>query len=93
MWANVLRSKRAVAVNIEIMCAVVRLQQILATHKDLTRRIAALEKKYDAQLRVVFDALRALMDPPPQNQRRMGFRAGDDREKTTRSTKGCRVRA
>jgi hypothetical protein len=92
MLSSVLRSKRAVAVNIEIMRTFVRLRQMLATHKDLARKIAALEKKYDAQFKVVFDALRALMEPPTQSKQRGGFRASDDQKKTTKSTKGAKGR-
>jgi hypothetical protein len=71
MLSSVLRSKRAVRVNIEIMRAFVRLRRILATHQDLARKLAALEKKYDAQFRAVFDAIRELMRPP---KRQIGFR-------------------
>jgi ORF6N domain len=56
MLSSVLRSKRAVAVNIEIMRAFVRLRQMLASNAQLARRLDALEKKYDAQFKVVFDA-------------------------------------
>jgi hypothetical protein len=74
MLSSVLRSKRAVVVNIEIMRAFVRMRQILATHADLARKLEALEKKYDAQFKVVFDAIRALMAPPPEPSRgRFGF--------------------
>jgi phage regulator Rha-like protein len=58
MLSSVLRSERAVQVNIEIMRAFVRLREMIATHKDLARKLEALEKKYDAQFRVVFDAIR-----------------------------------
>ena len=64
MLSSVLRSKRAIRVNIEIMRAFVRLRQMLASHTDLARKLAALEKKYDAQFKVVFDAIRELMTPP-----------------------------
>ena len=56
MLSSVLRSHRAIAVNIEIMRAFVRMRQILATHADLARKLDALEQKYDAQFRVVFEA-------------------------------------
>jgi hypothetical protein len=64
MLSSVLRSQRAVAVNIEIMRAFVRLRQMLATHAELARKLNDLEKKYDNQFRVVFDAIRQLMTPP-----------------------------
>lgn len=73
MLSSVLRSKRAVLVNIEIMRAFVRLRQLLATHADLARRLADLEKKYDKQFAVVFDAIRQLMAPPESEKREIGY--------------------
>ena len=73
MLSSVLRSRRAVLVNIEIMRTFVRLREILLTHKDLTRRLDELERNYDAQFRVVFDAIRQLMDPVQKPKRRIGF--------------------
>jgi hypothetical protein len=64
MPSSVLNSERAVKVNIEIMRAFVRLRQLLATHADLARKVEALEKKYDTQFKVVFDAIRQLMASP-----------------------------
>jgi len=77
MLSSVLRSARAVRVNIEIMRAFVRLRQMLQADADLARKLDALEKKYDVQFRVVFDAIRALMEPPPDPpKRRIGFGKG-----------------
>ena len=73
MLSSVLRSKRAVLVNVEIMRAFVRLRQMLAAHADLARKLAALEKRYDAQFKVVFEAIRELMTPPPEKKRPIGF--------------------
>lgn len=73
MLSSVLRSTRAVQVNIEIMRAFVRLRQILQGNAELARKLDALERKYDAQFRVVFDAIRTLMEPPPAPRRRIGF--------------------
>lgn len=73
MLSSVLRSKRAVKVNIEIMRAFVRLRELMATHKDLARKLNVLEKKYDAQFRMVFDAIRKLMEPPNRTVRKIGF--------------------
>lgn len=74
MLSSVLRSPRAVQVNIEIMRAFVQLRQMLSGHADLARKLASLEKKYDAQFRVVFDAIRELMTPPePKKKRPIGF--------------------
>src|SRR5712692_2883109 len=73
MLSSVLRSKRAVRVNIEIMRAFVRLRQILASNAQLARKLYALEKKYDAQFKVVFDAIRQLMTAPEPKKRKIGF--------------------
>ena len=78
MLSSVLRSERAVRVNIEIMRAFVQLRQMLSSHADLARKLAALEKKYDAQFKVVFDAIRELTTPPePTRKRRIGFMSDD----------------
>jgi len=73
MLSSVLKSKRAVRVNIEIMRAFVRLRQMLATHAELARKLEALEKKYDTQFKAVFDAIRELMTPTESSKRRIGF--------------------
>ncbi len=74
MLASVLRSERAIQVNIEIMRAFVRLRRILASNAELSRKLDALERKYDSQFRVVFDAIRELMSPPePRKRRPIGF--------------------
>jgi hypothetical protein len=73
MLSSVLRSKRAIRVNIEIMRAFVRLRQLLASNNQLARRVAALEKKYDGQFKVVFEAIRQLMAPPEPKKRKIGF--------------------
>jgi hypothetical protein len=78
MLSTVLNSERAVKVNIEIMRAFVRLRQMLASNAELARKLDALEKKYDAQFKVVFDAIRQLMTPPVTKKRKIGFRSGDD---------------
>ena len=74
MLSSVLRSKRAVAVNVEIMRTFVRLRQILTSNAELGRKLADLEKKYDHHFKVVFDAIRQLMKPPPQKRKEIGFR-------------------
>lgn len=73
MLSSVLRSKRAIQVNIEIMRAFVRLRQMLASHADLARKLDALERKYDVQFKVVFDAIRELMAPALRKPRPIGF--------------------
>ncbi len=75
MLSSVLRGKQAVAVNIEIMRAFVRLREMLGANASLAKKLAALEKKYDSQFRVVFDAIRELMAPPAKPKRRIGFRS------------------
>jgi len=78
MLSSVLRSKRAVRVNIEIMRAFVQLRQMLSSHADLARKLEALEKRYDAQFKVVFDVIRDLMTPPePSKKRSIGFTSGE----------------
>ncbi|MBI2082023.1 MAG: ORF6N domain-containing protein [Deltaproteobacteria bacterium] len=73
MLSSVLRSRRAILVNIEIMRTFGRLRQILTTHKDLARKLENLEKRYDSQFKVVFDAIRQLMKPVVPTRRRIGF--------------------
>ena len=73
MLSSVLRSKRAVAVNIEIMRAFVKLREMLAGHRELAEKLAQLEKKYDKQFKTVFDAIRQLMTPETKSKRPIGF--------------------
>jgi len=78
MLSSVLRSPRAVQVNIQIMRTFVKLRRMLAAHEQLARKLAALERKYDHQFKVVFDAIRELMTPPePKKKRRIGFGGGE----------------
>jgi hypothetical protein len=73
MLAAVLQSPRAVQVSIEVVRAFVRLRAMLAGNAELARKLSALEKRYDAQFRVVFDPIRELMTPSPKTRRRSGF--------------------
>ena len=73
MLSSVLRSSRAVQVNIAIMRTFVRLREMLLSNAELARKLAALENKYDAQFKVVFDAIRELMLPPDPPLRKIGF--------------------
>jgi len=73
MLSSVLHSRRAIQVNIEIMRAFVRLRRILASHANLARKLDSLEKKYNTQFKVVFDAIRELMKPPETKKRPIGF--------------------
>jgi len=79
MLSTVLNSDRAIEVNIQIMRTFVKLREMIASHKDLAGRLDELEKKYDAQFRVVFEAIRQLMiQPEPKKKRRIGFLRGED---------------
>jgi len=73
MLSSVLRSERAALVNVAVMRAFVKLREMLASHRDLARRLEEMEKRYDAQFRVVFDAIRELMKPPEKPRKRIGF--------------------
>ncbi|MFZ1941524.1 MAG: ORF6N domain-containing protein [Terracidiphilus sp.] len=73
MLSSVLRSPRAVQVNIAIMRAFVKLREILSSNRELARCLDEIEKKYDGQFKVVFDAIRELMRPPEKPRRRIGF--------------------
>lgn len=84
MFSGLLNSPRAICVNIEIMRAFVRLRRILARHKDLARKLEDLEKRYDAQFRIVFDAIRNLMTPPVPPRRQIGFGAREARARYAR---------
>jgi hypothetical protein len=74
MLSSVLKSKRAALVNVEIMRAFVRLRQVLASHRELKQKLVQLERKYDVQFKVVFDAIRALMEADRKPRRRIGFK-------------------
>src|SRR6266850_3533302 len=73
MLSSVLRSARAIRVNIEIMRAFVRLRQMLQSNAELAKKLGALETKYDAQFQVVFQAIRELMAPPMASRKGIGF--------------------
>ncbi len=73
MLSSVLNSEKAVQVNIAIMRAFLKLREILASHQALARRLQELERKYDRQFKVVFDAIRDLMAPREPPSRRIGF--------------------
>ncbi len=91
MLSSVLRSKRAVQVNIEIMRTFVRLRQMLAVHTNLERKVDDLEKKYDKQFKVVFDAIRVLMAPSDKKGKKIGFMVKEKQKaysnKTTKKKK------
>lgn len=73
MLSSVLRSQRAIKVNVEIVRTFVRLRQMITSHADLARKLDSLEQKYDAPFRGVFDAIRELMKPPETRKKKIGF--------------------
>jgi hypothetical protein len=73
MAASVLNSQRAVETSVFVVRAFVRMRETMASHRELTQRLSALEKTYDARFRFVFDAIRALMEPPKTPRRQIGF--------------------
>jgi phage regulator Rha-like protein len=82
MLANVLNSERAAQTSVQVVRAFVRLRQMLASNAELARKLDAMEKKYDAQFKVVFDAIRQLMSPPEPKRREIGFHVKYDDDKT-----------
>ncbi len=82
MLANVLNSERAAQTSVQVVRAFVRLRQMLASNAELARKLEVLEKKYDRQFKIVFDAIRRLMSPPPEPKRReIGFHVKYDDDK------------
>lgn len=73
MLSSVLNSKRAVQVNIQIMRTFTRLREMLMTHKDLKEKIEAMEQRYDQQFKVVFEAIKQLLEPPEKTKKKIGF--------------------
>lgn len=78
MAASVLNSAQAIEVSVAVVRAFIRLRLMMASHTDLARKLAAMEKKYDAQFKVVFDAIRKLMIPPEPKRRKIGFTPKND---------------
>jgi hypothetical protein len=79
MLSSVLNSPRAIKVNMEIMRAFVRLRKMLTSNADLARKLETLEKKYDAQFKVVFEAIRQLMAEPERPPKKIGFQLREKR--------------
>ena len=73
MLSTVLNSDRAIEVNLQIIRAFVKLREMIASHKDLARKLDTLEKKYDDNFKVVFEAIRALMTPAEKSKKKIGF--------------------
>jgi len=87
MLASVLNSPVAVEASIQVVRAFVQLRSMLAAHADLAHKLAELERKYDSQFRVVFDAIRRLMEPPP-DPKRIGFQAAQAPDNPARPRAG-----
>jgi hypothetical protein len=81
MLANVLNSERAAQTSVMVVRAFVRLRQLLSSNAELARKLESLEQKYDAQFKVVFDAIRQLMSPPARPKREIGFHVKYDDDK------------
>jgi hypothetical protein len=79
MLSSVLNSERAITVNIQIMRTFTRIREMLISNAELARKIESLEKKYDSQFKVVFDAIRQLMTPPETKKRKIGFEVRESR--------------
>jgi uncharacterized protein Yka (UPF0111/DUF47 family) len=77
MLSSVLRSKRAIKVNIQIMRAFTQLRQMLSTHEDLKRKIESMEKKYDQQFQVVFEAIKQLLSEEDKPKKKIGYTVKD----------------
>lgn len=90
MLSSVLNSKRAVRVNIQIMRAFVDLRELLSTHRDLARKLEEMEKKYDRQFKIVFDAIRQILTPPEKPRRPIGFQVGEGEPSDPARKKGRR---
>jgi hypothetical protein len=87
MLSSVLRSKRAIRVNIQIMRAFIKLRQMYISHEDLKRKIAAMERKYDEQFQIVFEAIKQLIEEDAKPKKKIGYikegqaKYGKNREK------------
>jgi len=74
MLSSVLNSERAILVNIQIIRTFTKLREMLATHKDLQKKVVAMEGKYDKQFKIVFDAIKQLLKLPEKPKKRIGYR-------------------
>ena len=92
MLSSALRSPRAIEVNVAILRTFVELRRLLVPHEDLARKLAALEKRHDAQFKVVFDAIRRLMSPPGPRHAAIGFRPRLTRGNPDSSARALRSR-
>ena len=79
MLSSILNSERAIQVNIQIMRTFTKLREMLIQHKDIKRKIEEMEKKYDSQFKIVFNAIKELMSPPEKQVRKIGFKIGKEK--------------
>ena len=90
MLSSILRSKRAVQVNIQIMRTFTKLREMIESHKDLKRKIEDMEKKYDGQFQIVFEAIKQLIEPEIKPKRKIGFYVSDEEIKNLKGFKGIK---
>jgi len=79
MLASVINTEIAIKASIQVVKAFVNLLQVLAEHKEFAHKLESIEKKYDHQFKIVFDAIRDLMDPPVPRRKPIGFRIGKNK--------------
>jgi hypothetical protein len=87
MLSSVLKSKHAVHVNIQIMRTFVALRKLLENHKDISRKLEEMEKKYDQRFQIVFEAIKQLLEPPAKSDRKTGFRVEEPKSPYRSRTK------
>jgi hypothetical protein len=92
MLSSVLRSKRAIEVNIATMRAFVQLREMLASNVELARKLKQMEKKYDEQFKIVFEAIRQLMMPPAKPRKKIGFEVKEKRAGYGKKAKGRKTK-
>ena len=89
MLSSVLNSERAVQVNIQIMRAFTKLREMLSTHEDLKKKIEAMEKKYDQQFQIVFEAIKELLETELKPTKKIGFTVKDKQKAYGKGKKGA----
>ena len=90
MLSSVLNSERAINVNIQIMRTFTKLREMIESHKDLKIKIENLEKKYDAQFQIVFEAIKKLIEPELKPKRKLGFYVADEEIRNLKNFKGIK---
>ena len=90
MLSSILNSKRAIQVNIQIMRTFTKLREMIESNKDLREKIEEMEKKYDKQFQIVFEAIKRLIEPELKPKRKIGFYVADEEIKNLKNFKGIR---